>query len=34
MAAGTYVLDDVDKEEINVTVVDPNYGSQWFAGYL
>ena len=28
MAAGNYVLDDVDKEEINVTVVDPNYGSQ------
>ena len=28
MAADNYVLDDVDKEEINVTVVDPNYGSQ------
>lgn len=26
--ATNYILDDIDKAEINVTVVDPNYGSQ------
>lgn len=28
MVVSDYVLDDIDTEEINVTVVDPNYGSQ------
>lgn len=28
MEADIYVLDDIDKEEVNITIVDQNYGSQ------